>query len=611
MSYPSEVITAKGNKHTDTPKRIKRNELKDQNETRTRSLTPDGSSRDVSQRPEVKTRNSNLVVLRELKAKNSAYDGDLDQSLLRRHHSLESIHRPFSAEGHTPHSTSLATGLGAQAHSTDKEYSAACQASTSAFSSKASLSSGTDTAKRNLVTAPRRRELKRKPDGSETMFKRIFHASEDSIARSSTFLPRQDYFNLLSANESGFYLELVLRACSIYLIYLFFESLGSSNRIVLFIFLIGMIAIHMLYHLVKRVYVVHLKLPLTRYGEFLASRIEPMAFLIRLCSIGILQLSANTSLNWVQIKYTKGKSNAKDVFVRNANSFAALFVLTSVITFGTILCGFLIFKVGQEANQLMEGTLAMIDSHFSDELKERIQSVMFDSYSMGIRWMDGKISETWPNTNLTIIYDKFVQSYGAINQHPTPTFHNGQTGASQAPLNLVDVPFLQKLPQTSLVLSSVLAGNMSKLGDTALLLGSWAEMKNSSSYMISSMLHDGSSASKYFSSALTSTSMIILSFAVGISQFVLDFFGIVFQGIIFLVTLHALLSRETSVIEWFAQLLIHADPQQSFTLSLEENINAVLVCTFKLTLFHTLLTWFTFSIFGVELVRIHFGIANC
>ena len=70
----------------------------------------------------------------------------------------------------------------------------------------------------------------------------------------------------------------------------------------------------------------------------------------------------------------------------------------------------------------------------------------------------------------------------------------------------------------------------------------------------------------------------------------------------FFITLHALVAREQSITAWMSQLLVLVDPHGDATTALEDNLISVIFCTAKLTLFHALLTWLSFSVLGAPLV---------
>ncbi|KAI9175769.1 hypothetical protein H9P43_006133 [Blastocladiella emersonii ATCC 22665] len=415
---------------------------------------------------------------------------------------------------------------------------------------------------------------------------------------------------------SSFYLTLLWRVCSVYVVYLLYHQLGAQNQAAITLTVAGLVLVHVSFHLAIRLYLVHLRHHLRRYADLALARVHPLDVIVASVWSKVTRLTVGIGVAWVRGTFKRGKSNAKEVFARNASSFAALFVLTSVLTIGVLLTTFITFKVGQETNMVMEGTISTLESHLSDDMKQKFQSVLADGYAMGIGWVDTKLAETFPQANLTAVYRRISRSF---SRSPTPTLVGLSAAASSGtpvlgkalvedPAAVVgELAFLTRLPHTATVVAALTTGNFSALTDYTVLMGSAMELKDSSSHMVATvtkLIQDSSTATAYLSGALTSMGTVTFSVLISITQYLLDAFDFIFQGIMFLITLHTLVSRETSVTEWFAHLLILADPEQELTRSLEDNIVSVLMCTTKLTVFHTLLTWFTFSAFGVDLVYI-------
>ncbi|KNE62869.1 hypothetical protein AMAG_08046 [Allomyces macrogynus ATCC 38327] len=434
----------------------------------------------------------------------------------------------------------------------------------------------------------------------------------------------------LAADTSKYYMSLLLRASSLYLVAQLYHWIAPANRIVLAIIFTSVVLAHLAWHILKRIYLLHLRKRLVRSLQVATAKLHPLDVVMGVLWHHTRDMVASVGVTrWVHVKYKHVKSNSKDVVVNNANSFAALFVLTAVLLVGTVLTAFLIFKVLQEFHSIMEGTITALDSSLSEDVRQRVQSVLEDGSTMALGWIDGKVAETWPNVNVTALYQKLVAK-AATSAAPALSRHhlakavaaagaanatalaaaaaNGTTldvigngtAVLAASLPLTDLPFLAMMPETAALIEHVSHGNFGALTNYTAVFGSLMELKASSSHMVANVLK--SSTTAYLSTFATTAAGMSFSVLLTVIQLCLDFFGLIFQVVMFLVTLHALLSRESSIMDLFAQLLIMADPEQEFTASLEENINAVLVCTTKLTVFHSVLTWLTFSVFGVDLV---------
>ncbi|KNE61864.1 hypothetical protein AMAG_07136 [Allomyces macrogynus ATCC 38327] len=434
----------------------------------------------------------------------------------------------------------------------------------------------------------------------------------------------------LAADTSKSYMSLLLRASSLYLVAQLYHWIAPANRIVMAIIFTSVVLAHLAWHILKRIYLLHLRKRLVRSLQVATAKLHPVDVVMGVLWHHTCDMVASVGVTrWVHVKYKRVKSNSKDVVVNNANSFAALFVLTAVLLVGTVLTAFLIFKVLQEFHSIMEGTITALDSSMSEDVRQRVQGVLEDGSTMALGWIDGKVAETWPNVNVTALYQKLVAK-AATSAAPTLSRHqlakavvaagaanrtalaaaaaNGTTldvigngtAVLAASLPLTDLPFLAMMPETAMLIEHVSHGNFGALTNYTAVFGSLMELKASSSHMVANVLK--SSTTAYLSTFATTAAGMSFSVLLTVIQLCLDFFGLIFQVVMFLVTLHALLSRESSIMDLFAQLLIMADPEQEFTASLEENINAVLVCTTKLTVFHSVLTWLTFSVFGVELV---------
>ncbi|KAL7753045.1 hypothetical protein RI367_001496 [Sorochytrium milnesiophthora] len=433
---------------------------------------------------------------------------------------------------------------------------------------------------------------------------------------------------------SGVYMLALFRCSAAYLAYSVCRSWGA-DAVYAYIGLGSTLGVamstHVLYHLAKRAYRVLLvkqRLQAVAGSRKLHGTKRIMKKTARVVST-VWSASFKHSARAIRTGYKKGKTGAKQAFMRNANSFAALFVLISVLTISVLLSGFLLVKIGQEANQLMEGTLSVMDSVMSDDVRDRLQSVVQDGYSMGVEWADKRLSKAYPHANVTVasVHAKLMQTYRTIRRQPSPTLtSDSQSAVLMAPPAFSSgmVPSAVSAGQhvgqaashshVSRLLAIVAAGNLTMLTDSSLLASAFAELKSASSLFVASLVKgDGalggtsassllSSSSTYLSGALQTLVSVGLSMALSVAQLCIYFFGVLFQFAVFLFTLYFLLEKETCVTEWFAQLLASVDPDQRLTTALEGNIQAVLECTFKLTLFHSVFTWLTFSMFGVELV---------
>lgn len=104
------------------------------------------------------------------------------------------------------------------------------------------------------------------------------------------------------------------------------------------------------------------------------------------------------------------------------------------------------------------------------------------------------------------------------------------------------------------------------------------------------------SAAKLFSSSISLLSVVFLNLV----QLVYYGLDLVFQCVLFFVTLYSLLKNEVSIIHYFSRILLLVDTKQKIRASIEGSIQNVLVVTVKLLVFHMLFVWLSFSIFQVE-----------
>ncbi|ORZ36647.1 hypothetical protein BCR44DRAFT_73368 [Catenaria anguillulae PL171] len=399
---------------------------------------------------------------------------------------------------------------------------------------------------------------------------------------------------------SSFYLALVWRLCCVYLLIQAWHTLGPARQAALGFTLAALAATHVAWHLARRLFHLYLRHHVHHALEWALAHVHPLdTWAVRAwdaCKPG-------AAVKWVRRTYKSGKSNAKEVFVRNANSFAALFVLTSILSVGLALVGFLVFKVGQETTTVVEGTVNTIGSHLSDEMRVKMQGVVQDAYGVAFGWVEAKATEMWPQANVTAVYRKLARGFAASQAAAAAAAGSSGTDVAASStdnksLLAGELAKLTQLPHTAHVVAAVTSGDLASLiADPAQLMAMVTELRGT-------LALDAGNATQYLSSLVGSMGNVTASLLLGALQYLMDFFDLIFQVVMFLVTLHALLSRETAVTTWIAQLLILADPDMLLTRSLEDNIISVLVCTAKLTTFHSLLTWLTFSAFGIELTYI-------
>ena len=79
-------------------------------------------------------------------------------------------------------------------------------------------------------------------------------------------------------------------------------------------------------------------------------------------------------------------------------------------------------------------------------------------------------------------------------------------------------------------------------------------------------------------------------------------FNLTMDVLIFVAALYQLVLNKHSPMHYLSQLLVAVDPQERIRVSMERSIKAIILSTLKLTVFHALLTWLTFSLVGVDYV---------
>ncbi|KAI9224020.1 hypothetical protein BC828DRAFT_402648 [Blastocladiella britannica] len=419
----------------------------------------------------------------------------------------------------------------------------------------------------------------------------------------------------LDTDSGTFYLTLVWRLSCLYLIYCAWAALHPANRLALAAVAAACATLHVAAHVWLRIYRVHLRASARKAWFTLCAHMHPLDMVVATAAHKTVAVTVGLGMRWVRRKYKTGKSGAKEVLANNANSFAALFVLTSVLTIGLLLTAFIGFKIVQETSMVVDASVRGIEGQLSDDMREQFQSALNEGYTMAMGWIDAKVSEHFPQANITGMYSRLSRSFtlpanGSLAMHTmsTTTLLGGGLTKDPASVGLAnELAILTRMPHIAQLLAALMAGNFGILSDRALLSGILSEVKDSSSTLIttvSSLVKDSSAATGYASMVLGSLGTFGVTVLVSSMQYLLDFFDLIFQIVLFLVTLHALLSRETAITTWFAQVLILADPDMELTRGLEDNIISVLACTTKMTAFHSMLTWLTFSAWGVDLVYV-------
>ncbi|KAJ1507247.1 hypothetical protein HMI55_000845 [Coelomomyces lativittatus] len=441
--------------------------------------------------------------------------------------------------------------------------------------SSTTTTSTTSSTNSSIPTSPINKELRQSSSSSINQF---FTQGVSGLIRRSQSLKSIS----IPTSMADIYVGWLLRATTLYLIYNGYKEIGFDRMFLLFLFFLSLMALHLFYHVCRRLYWFYLHQHTSYSYALLTSRFPLLENFQYSCKYFVKK----TGMKWMRSKYKSGKSNAKEAFVRNANSFASLFVLVSVLIVGFLCTAFLIFKMIQETNQLMDSLLSLLDKYLPDDVKQRWDNMLSKTYDMGMSWLEQKVNETWPGVNVTVLITHFyVPMEPALISKPS-------TG-----------PMFQAMPYMSKIIAQFYAGNLSlSMYDSAFWIALGDEFKNATMQVLPTFMSNWTSMSTYLASTFTETFAFMFSLFVSFLSSCLSFFHTILQCTVFLVFLHILVSQNSSVTQWIAKLLMLMDPEQSITHSLEGNINAVLICTMKMTAFHSILTWLTFSIFDVPLV---------
>jgi predicted PurR-regulated permease PerM len=243
------------------------------------------------------------------------------------------------------------------------------------------------------------------------------------------------------------------------------------------------------------------------------------------------------------------------------------------------------------------------------ELVQRVNTAVLEARAYIIQWSDERLQESFPGSNLTIqdIYDKVYTTYMLLKQdRPAPTATIAEPLALATLLATDDIPYLST---TKSFLRGLVAGNLTRsemrsLGMESIvevrkLLTEWGstvrnrlqETRDTTQPLVEAMSSGGSSMLRIFSySAL----MLIQGFSYA--------FNLMLEFLVFLATLYYLLLNAHSPMHYLSQLLVLVDPRHKIRLSVERTIKAILLSTLKISAFHALFTWLTFSLTGIDYV---------
>jgi len=238
-------------------------------------------------------------------------------------------------------------------------------------------------------------------------------------------------------------------------------------------------------------------------------------------------------------------------------------------------------------------------------------SALSDTFQAGFDWADKKFQEMYPefNTTLSDLYNRISSNY------PSP--HSQTLQADIVPQHHMSGISAESIPVTAHLIRSLIHGNVSALMNFSHIYTSFQEIKNKMAHFSTSEspLSSPINSSAYSSSTIKATTQHLstvlqtilfsfLNFSISLVTFLSDFIGILFSCLLFVFTLHYLLAKEDNIVSFMNKLIVHVDNNGRFADALEVSINAVFACTLKMTLFHGLFTFLSFSVFDVELVYI-------
>ena len=269
----------------------------------------------------------------------------------------------------------------------------------------------------------------------------------------------------------------------------------------------------------------------------------------------------------------------------------------------------------------------------NEQLHEQVASLASTWKDKAFSYLDNHLLEYYPGRNLTskILYDEMVDSYTflvgkLITQHAnetilasiTPTtasFITPTVLASTKNDSSVRKGIFTGLPLTVNLIRSISSGNLSSIIDMAVPVT--FELKNATtnlfSYFFSPIIPhepaqigflDYPSLFSKFSAVFGLTAKITVeSFVQGLLWlfgFLTNAFDAVFRVVLFAVTLHTLTLDDDGILHYVGAMLNVLDPREILRSKIEHAVNSALILNLKLTLFHILFGWLSFSIAGCE-----------
>lgn len=249
-----------------------------------------------------------------------------------------------------------------------------------------------------------------------------------------------------------------------------------------------------------------------------------------------------------------------------------------------------------QINSTLDSASTFIPLSRDPSMIEKAHVAVTDLRTFFIQWSDERLQESFPGSNLTVhdLYDKAYHAYRFLKEGSDATVSND---------NASTIAFF---PITRGLASALWVGSTSTNEIRSLVIGSLVELKNYFQHVGSNVRSKFQNSRKPLLEALsTSGASVARFFSLGLVYVIQGFaqaFNVMLEFLVFAATLYYLVVSRHSPMYYLSQMLILVDPRHKIRVSIERTIKAILLSALKITLFHALFTWLTFSLAGIDYV---------